>query len=174
MQKSNRYLRVSDIRKVHDLNVKVYDELKTDSSYDIELFKSRINESLSYDDETSDFIFMTPKLPSEMSREGAVLGNCVKTYIERVLRNETQIVFLRDRKAPTEPLVVFEVNTRNEVCQLEGKSRRSATLEESNALRKYMKKKKLACTIEHRLVAEPIVKPPKKKKKVEVIEEVVA
>ena len=170
MQKSNRYLRVSDVRKVHDLNVKVYDELKTDSSYDIELFKSRINESLSYDDETSDFIFMTPKLPSEMSREGAVLGNCVKTYIERVLRNETQIVFLRDRKAPTEPLVVFEVNTRNEVCQLEGKSRRSATLEESNALRKYMKKKKLACTIEHRLVAEPIIKPPKKKKKIEVVE----
>ena len=55
------------------------------------------------------FQIIIPKQTSEIHNEALVLGHCVRTYIPKVIKGDTLILFLRDKKNPEEPLVTLEV-----------------------------------------------------------------
>ena len=113
--------------------------------YNDMLFNMRKDNTLN-DSSIEGWIFRVPDKPKELAIEGAVLGNCVESYIKRVTSGECQIVLLRPSSAPNSPNVVFEVRD-NAIVQLEGKSRRRANMHESRAIREYIKNKKLTCKV---------------------------
>ena len=143
MLKSGRYPKFDEIREQHDLSIKVLNNLKIE--YNDMLFNMRKDNTLN-DSSIEGWIFRVPDKPKELAIEGAVLGNCVESYIKRVTSGECQIVLLRPSSAPNSPNVVFEVRD-NAIVQLEGKSRRRANMYESRAIREYIKNKKLTCKV---------------------------
>jgi hypothetical protein len=155
--KSSRYIKPDSIKEEHDKAVKVFNNLKIE--YNEQIFNIMKNPELN--EEIDDYIIRVPHTANELAIEGAFLGNCVKYYIDKVITGETQICLLRPKNNLDTPNVVFEVRNGN-LCQLEGKSRRRANQEESNILHKYIKKKKIKCSV--------ILQPFKEKEKEEKIE----
>lgn len=60
--------------------------------------------------ETDSFILRLPKRIHEIRKEGQYLHHCVATYIERVARGKTTILFLRKKEAPNTPFYTMEVS----------------------------------------------------------------
>ena len=52
---------------------------------------------------------IVPKSPNDIHQEANELKHCVRSYIPRVLKEETLIAFLRDKKDVDTPLVTLEV-----------------------------------------------------------------
>lgn len=145
MLKSGRYVKYENIKEEHDKAVKILQEIKTEySDADERLFKANVSHNLAY--ETKDYIFTLPTCTNDLITEGAVLGNCVGGYVDRVIKRETQVVFIRPRHDTITPNAVFEVSN-GQVKQFEGKSRRRATKDESKAMREYCEKKKIKCVV---------------------------
>ena len=58
--------------------------------------------------------------PAELRRESAVLGHCVRTYVTRVVRGDTAILFIRKEEEPDKPLYTLELSTDGRVVQCRG------------------------------------------------------
>lgn len=64
-----------------------------------------------YEYTNGDYVFKIPEKPQqELADEGRVLGHCVGGYSDRVLSGSTNIIFLREKLAPTIPFMTIEVN----------------------------------------------------------------
>lgn len=55
-------------------------------------------------------MLMVPKSADEIKAEGTALHHCVGTYVERVAKGETMILFVRKVDAPDEPYYTLEWN----------------------------------------------------------------
>lgn len=55
-------------------------------------------------------MLMVPKSADEIKAEGTALHHCVGTYVERVAKGETMILFIRKIDAPDEPYYTMEWN----------------------------------------------------------------
>lgn len=77
---------------------------------------------------TNKLTILVPKSGEEIKEEGRALHHCVGTYVERVAKGETMILFVRRIDKPTEPY--FTLEYRNEkVIQCRGKNNCSMTNE---------------------------------------------
>lgn len=85
--------------------------------------------NLNYDVQGQRYCIITPKLPSDLADEGTNLNHCVKTYISKVAKQESKILFLRERKARENSLVTIEVKN-NTVIQVKGMRNRQPNTEE--------------------------------------------
>ena len=96
-------------------------------------FESFVNSDeytgLNYDVQGQRYCIITPKEPSELADEGTNLNHCVKTYISKVAKKESKILFLRERKARENSLVTIEVKN-NTVIQVKGMRNRQPNTEE--------------------------------------------
>lgn len=68
-----------------------------------------------------DLMIILPKDAEEIKQEGRVLHHCVGTYVERVARGETMILFVRRIEAPEEPYFTLEYRDKK-VVQCRGKN----------------------------------------------------
>ena len=89
-----------------------------------------------------DFVMRIPRSPKEIADEANELHHCVRTYIPRVLKEQTLIMFLRDKDMVTQPLVTVEVKN-GRVTQAYGINDSKPSDEQLEFLRKWAKKKKL-------------------------------
>ena len=83
-----------------------------------------------------------PRQTQEIHNEAQCLQHCVRTYIPRVIRGETLILFLRDKKEPTEPLITLEVK-KGALTQAYGKNDRKPKKEHLEFLKTWAKTKNL-------------------------------
>ena len=60
--------------------------------------------------ETEQFVLRLPKRIHEIRQEGNAMHHCVATYIDRVAKGETTILFLRKKQDPETPFYTMEVN----------------------------------------------------------------
>lgn len=60
--------------------------------------------------ETEQFVLRLPKRIHEIRKEGNAMHHCVATYIDRVAKGETTILFLRKKQDPETPFYTMEVN----------------------------------------------------------------
>ena len=60
--------------------------------------------------ETEQFLLRLPKRIHEIRQEGNAMHHCVATYIDRVAKGETTILFLRKKQNPETPFYTMEVN----------------------------------------------------------------
>jgi len=87
-------------------------------------------------------IVVVPKTLEEIIKEGHKLHHCVGTYVERVAKEQTIILFLRKKEKPDEPYYTIQVNPRNyEIIQCRGKNNKSMEGNIKNIINKYEKEK---------------------------------
>lgn len=65
------------------------------------------------------------KSPQELRKESQVLNHCVRTYIDRVARGETSILFIRETEKPDTPFFTLELNKKGNIVQCRGDHNRS-------------------------------------------------
>lgn len=95
---------------------------------------------LEYEDK--DYCIIVPTKSSEIIDEGAHLGHCVGSYVDRIISGQTSIVFMRKPDKKEESLVTIEVRN-NQVCQYRGYADRNVTEEEFAFIQKWSKEKNL-------------------------------
>jgi hypothetical protein len=64
-------------------------------------------------------ILVVPKTSDEIRAEGAALHHCVGSYVGRVAKGETMILFVRKEKEPDKPYFTMEWNG-NKIIQCRG------------------------------------------------------
>ncbi|MBP3708321.1 MAG: PcfJ domain-containing protein [Clostridia bacterium] len=96
--------------------------------------------NLSYSDDK--YSIVIPKTTSEVVDEGYHLGHCVASYVDSILKGQTNIVFLRRTNQLNESLVTVEVKN-NTITQFRGAGDRHCNKEELDFLIKWGKEKNL-------------------------------
>lgn len=94
--------------------------------------------------ETEQFVLRLPKRIHEIRQEGNAMHHCVATYIDRVAKGETTILFLRKKQDPETPFYTMEVNN-GVMIQCRAKYNRPMT-EEVKEFVELFKRKKLKRT----------------------------
>lgn len=80
----------------------------------------RIWKQWEYEDD--EYIVIYPNEPHCLTTEGTTLGHCVGGYIDKVLKRDTNILFIRRKEAPEEPFFTVEILTSGVVEQIHGRS----------------------------------------------------
>lgn len=62
-----------------------------------------------YEMETENYVIRLPKNIGEIREEGNKMHHCVATYIDRVVKGETCILFIREKERKEEPFYTMEV-----------------------------------------------------------------
>lgn len=92
-----------------------------------------------------EFLIRLPKDAQDLIREGKVMRHCVASYVDRIIRRETLVFFLRRSSAPDEPFCTIEVSpiTLN-IRQVKGKGNRKITeLNATKTIEKWCKKRNI-------------------------------
>ncbi|PPB12981.1 PcfJ domain-containing protein [Brevibacillus laterosporus] len=84
-----------------------------------------------------------PKEPSDLIKEGNVLGHCVGSYVNKVRKGISAILFLRERDDIEAPLVTIEV-IENRIAQARGKMNYPPTQKQNEIIKKFAEKFGLA------------------------------
>lgn len=95
---------------------------------------------LEYSDDK--YCIVIPTKSSDVVDEGVHLGHCVGSYVDRIIRGETNILFMRKVNEPEESLVTLEFKD-NMLCQYKGFGDRAVNEEEDEFLTKWCKEKNI-------------------------------
>lgn len=107
-----------------------------ENRYNEQEFASRYSEKLEY--RRKEFSIINPTNTAEVKMEGAYLGHCVGTYVERIIRGETLVVFLRKTEEIDVPYYTIEVKN-NRISQIQGRAGKRPEYEETEFLKRYSK-----------------------------------
>lgn len=112
-------------KKAHDDTTKrVLD--KKNEYQDQEYKKVRVDTVEKYLYETKSFAVVVPERTSDIIMEGQKLHHCVGTYVDRVVKKETVILFIRRTEEMEEPFYTMEVR-KDEIIQVRGKNNCTTT-----------------------------------------------
>jgi len=151
-----RFSSLEDIITMHD-NIQTLVEIHHDEFTD-NRFKSRYHVWQEWEfqqDENKEngatnkdelpFIVVAPKTSDDLANEGTRLHHCVRSYIERVARGETNIMFIRKKEEPCEPFFTVEISNEGVIEQVHGFGNRNADTEPGMVafIQKWVKKKSL-------------------------------
>lgn len=123
--------------KIIQSKYSMWKELHKDEKF---LNENKKIKNLEYEDK--DYCIIVPTKSSEIVDEGAHLGHCVGSYVNRIIEGQTSIVFMRKPDKKEESLVTIEVKN-NQVCQYRGYADRNVTEEEFTFIQKWSKEKNL-------------------------------
>lgn len=130
----------------HDLASKNYQVVLKEEEK--KKFMSAVSEkkyqSLAYQDE--DYSVLVPAEPDDVVFEGAYLGHCVGSYIEKIANDGVQIIFMRRTGKEKLPLVTLDVRNGT-LMQAAGAGNRNLYREEAAFVKKWAKAKRIECTI---------------------------
>ncbi len=90
--------------KVNDLSDK-----EQAYAYDVQIQKMSKELDRRYRFSKLGFMMVPPRSAKEIVEEGHVLHHCVGGYVKDIVRRETTILFVRDKKEPEKPLCTVEV-----------------------------------------------------------------
>ena len=93
-----------------------------------------------------EYCIVLPESSMDIVDEGVVLSSCVSSYVDKVVKNETLIVFLRSIDEQDKSLVTVEVQNGS-IVQAKGYANRPMTEEEEKCLKKWAKEKDLCYSI---------------------------
>lgn len=128
----------TNFKKVHDRTAKEYQEMKdrkadalmkrketlvkkalakTEKEMEVIFDKNGDTDNLTV--KGNGLVLVVPKTMQEIRDEGSTLHHCVGTYVDRVMRGETNIFFVRKANDPTTPYFTMEYKD-NKVVQCRG------------------------------------------------------
>ena len=91
-----------------------------------------------------DLLIRPAKTPQELRNESQALNHCVRTYIDRVAKGQTSILFIRRVKEPDRPYFTMELNSSGEMVQCRGRNNCGYPKEVGEFIREFMKEYKKA------------------------------
>lgn len=91
-----------------------------------------------------DLLIRPAKTPQELRNESQALNHCVRTYIDRVARGQTSILFIRKVKEPDKPYFTMEINAKGDMVQCRGKNNCGYPAEVGEFISEFMKEYKKA------------------------------
>ena len=116
----------------HKIATRNYNRLR--KKFEEEKFKSRIDESLEC--KIGDYIFIYPKTTQEIKDEAVQQGNCVASYISRVIDGDCHILFMRHIESPEKSLVTLEIRN-NQIVQAKRRFNDYPTAKDNLAIKKW-------------------------------------
>lgn len=90
-EKEKQRLQEAKVKKLMKVAKKSLDKLFTDGTYS-----------------SGDFMILIPKNAEEIKKEGSALHHCVATYVDKVAKGETIILFVRKKEEPDVPFYTME------------------------------------------------------------------
>ena len=84
-------------------SLKKYKDSRVDDIADFESIRQK------YEYYSDDYIVVMPRTSVDIFKEAYYQGNCLMSYMERVLNGETYILFLRKRESPDRSFVTMEI-----------------------------------------------------------------
>lgn len=140
-----------DFKKAHDRVMKEYEKYKDKQQRKrlieiermIKKVLSETEDSAAISLKTKKLMIVVPKSGEEIKYEGRTLHHCVGTYVERVARGETMILFVRKVDNPEEPYFTLEY-ANGRVVQCRGKNNCAMTKEVKAFAMAFERKMKLA------------------------------
>lgn len=130
------------LHSMHDIITANYNSFK--KQYNEKKFKEVARPDLNY--EGKKYCIIIPETTKDIVSEGTDLNHCVSSYVDKILKKESYIVFLRLIEAKTESLVTVEV-IGERITQAKGSYNRRIEKEEEEFLQEYCKKKKLILSL---------------------------
>lgn len=110
-------------------------------------FELNQNEMKKFEYENETYKVIVPLMSSEIIDEAHQQQHCVASYVDRVARGDTHIVFIRKTEKPEESVLTVEINTNDEVCQVRGFMNRQYTKEEYDFMKEWVEKVGLKLTV---------------------------
>jgi len=97
---------------------------------------------LEFHKKSEDLCILVPKSAKDIIDEGSSLNHCVASYVNDVVKNKCQILFLRHKKFPKQSLVTIEVRDHS-IRQVRGQQNRRATNSEMSFVRMWADERNL-------------------------------
>ena len=121
-----------NLATTHQIVVRNYNRFKEE--YDEQAFQRRVYKTLAWS--YKGYLVCVPQSTQDIKDEAVQQNNCVASYIDRVIRGECQIVFLRNSQLPDKSLVTLEVRG-NRVVQAKQRYNQEPTPEQWDIIHKY-------------------------------------
>ena len=93
------------LKTTHDIVQRNYRRMKQE--FDAEMFANRVKPQMEHT--VGEYAFIYPKSPQDIKDEAVQQNNCVASYIDRVIRGECDILFMRNVESKDKSLVTLEV-----------------------------------------------------------------
>lgn len=140
-----RYPDINDTDKFRALSdiVKSYAENGPYIDTQIRIKSAMWREYFSYEDEH--FIIIIPTCLEHILQEADNMKNCLYTYVFSIIKDDTIVVFMRDKKYKNKSLVTVEIKN-GKLCQAKQACNMSITIEQKDFLRKFACQKGLDFT----------------------------
>lgn len=95
-----------DLDVAHDLAVQKFNATKYERENGT--YSKRLEKLLQLEYSENDLLLLIPKSLNEILSEGKILSHCVGSYVDRVAKGDTTIVFVRKSSEPTKPYYTVE------------------------------------------------------------------
>jgi len=126
------------LRSMHDILTANYNAYKTE--YDEIAFEHKMRKDMVF--EEGKFCIVIPNCSKDVVREGTELNHCVSSYVKKIIKGQTYIMFLRLKKTPEDSLVTVELKNET-ISEALGSYNRHINEEESAFLVRLVKTKGL-------------------------------
>ena len=132
------------LKSQHDIEVVKYN-LWTRYNQDMLIFDNyKLISNLEYSDK--EYSIIIPKCSADVLDEAIQQSNCVASYVERISKGDTHVLFMRYKNTPDDSLVTIEVDKSNNVCQCKQGFNKETTKEQDKFISKWAKEKGLNIT----------------------------
>lgn len=142
--KDNKVLFPNNINKAHDRLSKEFEVVH--SKEQDEKILQMAEKHKKYIFSGCGFIIFPASSTEELIEESKALDHCVRTYAERVAREETEIMFVRAETEPKIPLYTLELKDKK-VVQFRAKNNKKPEAEAISFVKEWSKKHKLQCNL---------------------------
>ena len=122
------------LKSIHDIITSNFNAFEKE--YDEVLFRNLAKEELEFEDKI--YCVIVPKSSKELISEGVANNNCVSSYIDKILRGETYLMFMRKTDLKEISLITLEFKN-NELVQYKGAYNRLPDEKEMEFIEKYCK-----------------------------------
>jgi hypothetical protein len=127
------------LKKSHDLITRDFNLHMGNNEEEI-----RLNIPKKYEKVSDDFLVIAPEKSIEVLKEGKVLRHCVGSYIPKIVKGNSHILFVRRAENKEKPFFTIEVDPfEKAIVQVKGAHNRPPFAEVKKFLRKWSKEKNL-------------------------------
>ncbi len=113
--------------------------------YDAAIRRSNRKRNDEWQERNNGYVVRYPQTINDFCREAIYMGNCMLTYIDAYIHNDTTILFLRKTDAVNEPFITMEVY-KNELQQAYHRFNKECTPEEISWICNYCYRHGISCT----------------------------